>query len=326
MSKLSKIIFTVLGVVVVGGLALVSFGELSRLRMELAAKQQVIARLSAQTEDLQRQVNAVQTDRRQLEGQLADVRQELDTATQELVRLRNSSTEARLQAEELSDTREQLEREVKRLTHERDEAMAQTQQAQQQSTDLERSVTRLRERWKFLDRDYQRLTERVKEMEHSQEAAMQAQAPPPARPGAFGLVATTELAPTAPAMAAPSALRPEAAAQASLNQLPTMDPLTNLAGAIELPPIVVQKGQAWNGFGVQARVIEVNQQHGFVVLDKGVNDGIQIGATFTIVRGGAPVGAVTVVRARPKLAACDVIPARSPGPLQVGDLAVPQSS
>ena len=78
--------------------------------------------------------------------------------------------------------------------------------------------------------------------------------------------------------------------------------------------------------GARARVIEVNHQHHFVVLDKGAEDGLRVGATFNVLRGGAPVGAVVAVRVRPRLAACDVMPSRSPEPLQVGDLAIPQSS
>ena len=104
-------------------------------------------------------------------------------------------------------------------------------------------------------------------------------------------------------------------------------PFQSSAGqAIELPPIVVQKGQAWSGTGLRARVLEVNAQHRFVVLDKGIEDGIRVGTTFSVLRGGVPVGAVVAVRIRPRLTACDVIPSRSPEPLQVGDLAVPQRS
>ena len=88
----------------------------------------------------------------------------------------------------------------------------------------------------------------------------------------------------------------------------------------------MQKGQAWSGTGLRARVLEVNAQHRFVVLDKGIEDGIQVGTTFNILRGGVPVGAVVAVRVRPRLTACDVMPELSPEPLQVGDLAVPQNS
>ena len=108
--------------------------------------------------------------------------------------------------------------------------------------------------------------------------------------------------------------------------MPNPSSMSGMGGAIELPPIVVQKGQAWSGLGVRARLIEVNDQHHFVVLDKGAEDGLRVGTTFSVLRGGAPVGAVVVVRVRPRLAACDVIPSRSSEPLQVGDLAVPQSS
>ena len=335
--KFSKVLLIVVGTVVVGGGAFLAVGEVWRLRMELTEKQQAIARLTEQTEEFQRQVAAGQADRKQVEMRLADVREELDSTTQELTRLRNASTEARLHAEELGHEREQLEGQVRRLTRERDEAVEQITQFQSEKAELERSVAKFRERWRFLDRDYQRLAERLKELE---QRAADAKQPVLAKPGEFGLVASTGVVPPSmsvapadpavpasePPLSAPPVTLPEAPSE---SVIPTPEPMSGAAqtgGAIELPPIVVQKGQVWSGLGVRARVIEVNEPHHFVVLDKGAEDGIALGTTLTILRGGVPVGAIVAVRVRPRLAACDVILSRSPEPLQVGDLAVPQSS
>ena len=317
MKGFSNVLLGIVGTVVVGGGALVAVGEMSRLRMELAARQQTIARLSAQTEELQRQVEAVQGERKQVEVRLAQAREELDATTQEMTRLRNTSTSARLRAEELGNERDQLESQMTHLTRERDEAMEQVKQSGTEKAELERSVARLRERWKFLDRDYQHLAEQVKQME-SQQAAHARQAGLP-RPGQFGLVASTgpgeataqpsmltvDPAPSLEAAAPPiaTALLPEVSFAAGEGQAPPFQSSHEVtrnvihaqerAGqAIELPPIVVQKGQAWSGTGLRARVLEVNAQHRFVVLDKGTEDGIRVGTTFNVERGGGQVGAI----------------------------------
>lgn len=73
---------------------------------------------------------------------------------------------------------------------------------------------------------------------------------------------------------------------------------------------------------VRGRLVEVNEPHRFVVVDKGSMDGVRLGMTLDILRGGSTVGRATVVRVRPQLSACDVVRARTPGPLQVGDVAV----
>ncbi len=319
------------GAVVVGGGALVAVGEISRLRMALGATQQMIARLTTQTDELQRQLDAVQGERTQLEARVAQMRDALETSTEELTRLRNASTEARLRADELGNEQDALARQVARLTRERDEAVEQVKQFETQKGELERSVARFRERWKFLDRDYQQLAERLKQVEQEQAAQAAPRGMVVAAPGQYGLVASTGESMTPHSAASSSALAPPIGRVPEMSGSEGALPFSVLSpqgmgGAIELPPIVVQRGQAWSGLGVRARVMEVNAQHHFVVLDKGAEDGIRVGTTFAIVRGGSPVGTAVAVRVRPRLAACDVMPSRSPEPLQVGDVAVPQSS
>ena len=73
---------------------------------------------------------------------------------------------------------------------------------------------------------------------------------------------------------------------------------------------------------VRGRLMEVNETHNFVIVDKGSDDGVRIGMAFDILRGTASVGRATVVRIRPHLSACDILRAKTPGPLQIGDLAV----
>ena len=91
---------------------------------------------------------------------------------------------------------------------------------------------------------------------------------------------------------------------------------------IELPPIVVSKNQAALAAPVRARLIEVNRTHQFIVIDKGSGDGVRIGMTFEILRGGGMVARAVAVRVRGRLAACDLVSSRSGGRPQVGDVVV----
>ncbi|MBI3319176.1 MAG: hypothetical protein HYZ89_01120 [Candidatus Omnitrophica bacterium] len=91
---------------------------------------------------------------------------------------------------------------------------------------------------------------------------------------------------------------------------------------VELPPIVVQDRERGVVEPIRARVIEVNPGHRFVVIDKGAVDGVGVGMAFDILRGGTKISRATVVRVRPRLAACDLVASSSPGSPQVGDSAV----
>ena len=93
-------------------------------------------------------------------------------------------------------------------------------------------------------------------------------------------------------------------------------------GSVELPPIVVRKGYAEAMRSIRSRVIDSDEAHGFVVLDKGSDDGIQMSMTFEIMRGDQTVGQVTAIRVRSHLSACTLVSARSSSFPKVGDLAI----
>jgi len=94
---------------------------------------------------------------------------------------------------------------------------------------------------------------------------------------------------------------------------------------VELPPIVVRKDQAGMSMPVRGRIVELNEPHQFIVVDKGSMDGVHVGMVLDIVRGATTIGQATVVRVRPKLSACDIVRTKTPGPLQIGDAAVQRS-
>ena len=99
-----------------------------------------------------------------------------------------------------------------------------------------------------------------------------------------------------------------------------------IPGTVELPPIIVQKDLPARSIPVRGRLVEVNADHNFVIVDKGSLDGVRVGMTFDILRGNGSIGRVTAVRVRPQLTACDIVRANTPGPVQIGDLAVQSGS
>ena len=293
--KLLLPLAVVVGGVGMGALLMAQMQEANKLRGEVAAQKQNISQLEAKSLELTQQVTGLQTERKGLEERLASLRTQLSSATADLQRSRETVEELTGRYDQLSGERTQLETQVAGLTSEREEAKRKAQQLEQSNTELERAASRLRERLKLLDRDYRQLAEQL--------AKQQVSTPPP----------SIEFIGTVPS--------PPAATNASMGG----NSASAISGSVELPPIIVRKDQAGMTTTVRGRLLDVNESHNFVVVDKGSDDGVRVGMVFDILRGAASVGRVSVVRVRPQLSACDVIRAKTPSSLQAGDTAVQSS-
>ncbi len=108
---------------------------------------------------------------------------------------------------------------------------------------------------------------------------------------------------------------------------------------VELPPIVVKGsspppestpetstlavskepviGEAKNG-----KIVVVNRQHNFVVIDLGRDSGIEEGMRFHVFRDGQELGLLKVTEVRQKISACDVVKQIPPHQLAEGDLVI----
>ena len=290
-----KLLVPLIAVVVGIGVAALVWSQLQQIKQleqRLQLGQQQIQQLESQNQGLSRQVSALEGERKIFDERMGALRQELSSATASLDRSRSSLDELQHRYEELNGTRSKLESQLAGVTVERDEARKRTQQLEEEKTDLGRSVTRLRERLALLDRDYRQVAEQL--------TALQT-AP---RPGVNVVSAT------GPENVGSAAVGEKGAAMA-------LSP-----GVVELPPIVVRKDQAGMSMPVRGRIVELNEPHQFIVVDKGSMDGVHVGMALDIVRGASTVGRATVVRVRPKLSACDIVRAKTSGPLQVGDAAV----
>jgi hypothetical protein len=84
---------------------------------------------------------------------------------------------------------------------------------------------------------------------------------------------------------------------------------------VNLPPIVAQKtakltAPSFERIGESAelkgRVVTINKEHNFVVIDLGKQDGISIGNKFNVYRGDTFLGSVEIIQARDRIAAADI--------------------
>lgn len=103
---------------------------------------------------------------------------------------------------------------------------------------------------------------------------------------------------------------------------------------VNLPPIVLQKEHASTSSfsspsldrigetGLRGRVVTVNQEHDFVVVDLGRQDGIEVGNTFKVYRNNALIGRVEVIQARERISACDIRDLNEGCYLKVDDVVV----
>jgi chromosome segregation ATPase len=92
--------------------------------------------------------------------------------------------------------------------------------------------------------------------------------------------------------------------------------------AIQLPPIVVRPQQNASPdqptLGNQSKIISIDKENNFVVVNAGQANNLKIGDTFQVSRDGQNIGTVEVIQARERIAACDIKEEKTP--LRVGDL------
>jgi len=270
--------------------------QVIRLQRELAVNQERAAQLETRNQELAAQLTHLEGERQHLEDRVTSLRTELTTVTADLSRSRTSLQELQERSRSVEDERTQLQVRVAQALDEREDARGRADRLAQETLDLKRTVGRLRERLALLDRDYRKLVEKFTE------------AKPTILASNPGVQVIGQYDPTGPAVPpSPS---------------PAPSSVSWRAGSVELPPIVVRKEPGGASTLVRARLVEVNEPHNFVVVDKGSRDGVQAGMVFDILHGTSLVGRARVIRVHPQLSACDILRAQTPGPLQVGDLAV----
>jgi len=96
----------------------------------------------------------------------------------------------------------------------------------------------------------------------------------------------------------------------------------NSRESVELPAIVVRssaadkKETAAKG-AFPGKILAVNQDNKFVVIDIGLDAGVKNGDTFNVYRDGKNIGIIAVIQARNDIAACDI--KKESAPVKIGD-------
>ena len=286
-------ILAVIGVIGVVGVFFFSaqLQQVKQLEVQLVQAKQHISQLESQNQEVNQQFEILLKERKASDERMASLRTQLASTTTDL-------DQARQRFKELQDTYEAINTENTRaqvrlatVTSERDETKQQLRKLETDKAELQRSVTRLRERLAWLDRDHRQVVEKLKQLEEGLTH------PPDAE-----TLQRSET--TAGPSASSSAVRPSASA---------------MAGTVELPPIIVHKDQAEGPLPTRGRIVEINEEHDFIIMDKGSQDGVQPGMTFNILRGNTVIGNATVTRVRPHLSACNTSRTASGSSLQAGD-------
>ncbi len=92
--------------------------------------------------------------------------------------------------------------------------------------------------------------------------------------------------------------------------------------SVELPPIVVnpREGTSQGQLGsivVLGKVLSVDRENNFAVIDLGENAGVKKGDAFQVFRGDQPIGELSVVETRRNYSACDI--RKETSTIQAGD-------
>lgn len=90
--------------------------------------------------------------------------------------------------------------------------------------------------------------------------------------------------------------------------------------SVELPAIVVKSAPASGKAEAPAfsgKILAVNGDNNFVVIDLGASAGVKVGDTFNVYRAGKSIGSIAVIQTRDSISACDI--KRTSTPLKIND-------
>jgi hypothetical protein len=93
------------------------------------------------------------------------------------------------------------------------------------------------------------------------------------------------------------------------------------AESVELPPIIVRppsEAPPEPGQALVGKVLAVNRDHNFVVIDLGEDAGLRVGDTFRVYRDSKVVANIQIIQARKTISACDI--RKETVPVKVGDI------
>ncbi len=73
---------------------------------------------------------------------------------------------------------------------------------------------------------------------------------------------------------------------------------------------------------IKGEIISINEEHSFIIINRGRNDGVDIGALLDLYRDDEKIGKLKVVRVRDSIAAAEIIRIRPGAIIKVGDTVI----
>ena len=105
----------------------------------------------------------------------------------------------------------------------------------------------------------------------------------------------------------------------------TAEPIAERKSSVELAPIVVRpSGEECapagknTGAPYQSKVLAVNKENNFVIVDMGEDSGIKVGDVFQVYKNGSPIASIEAIQIRKNITACDI--KKQKEAISVGDI------
>ncbi len=255
----------------------------TELEMQIPKIQEELRSLQINNEELQRQksgldleIKSLKMEKEELESQIADNQEILDKITQELVREKNDNIQLQEKYKTGKNEKKALARQLSGLNSQKIDLERKLQEAQKEKAGVE---------------------QRFKEMETT------------------ALDRLTQINSFKEQL---DTLRSSAAV--SVQALEAKD---RTSSSIELPPIVVRPSVAEPGYetqeaapaqsaiggstaGTTGKILAINKESRFVIIDLGEEAGIRPGDIFGVYRDGLAIASIEVIQSRKDIAACDI--------------------
>lgn len=91
---------------------------------------------------------------------------------------------------------------------------------------------------------------------------------------------------------------------------------------VSLEPIVVkaQQESSRKSRSLSGQILAVNEENNFVIVDLGEDDGVKVGATFSVYRNMLKVATIEIIQTRKEISAADIKQVSSGAQIKIGDM------
>ncbi|HEX9780615.1 MAG TPA: hypothetical protein VGB20_05305 [bacterium] len=261
------------------------------LQQELAQREQELVAFEGENQRLTQQLDRLRQERTELQRRAKLLDQQLEATAQDLSQIEEQLAQAGERREQLADVKAELESELAYVRAERDMAQGEAEEAERQEEELARAIEEVRVKLDAVKRDHAALASKLAEGGGRMASGVRMLSDSRSGPsGRLNILVDSGAAHTAP----------------------TEDP----EAMPELDMASLREQDTPGGPTIHGQLVQVNDTHGFVVLNKGSSDGVEVGMLFEVFRESLPIGRVRAIRVRNRVSACDVLTSE---PLQAGD-------